>query len=273
MDLEVIRKGKSTVDCPVPLLFVHGAWHGAWCWDEHFLEYFADRGYECLALSLRGHGGSPGQERLNRARIADFVDDVAQVASTLDTPPVVIGHSMGGLVVQKYLVEHSAPGGVLLASVPPRGVIGVTLGILRSHPWLFVKGNATLDLGKLVASPALARELFYSPGMPEEDVERYAARLGGESYRGFLDMLALDLPKKGVVNVPMLVLGGELDAIFSPADVRRTAGLYDTEAKLYPDTAHNLMLEPRWREVADDIAAWLTATLTSAPTSTNDGMG
>ncbi len=111
MDLEVIRKGRRTPERPVPLIFVHGAWHGAWCWDEHFPAYIsAGLGYECLAPSLRGHGGSPGGARLNRARIADYVDDVAQVASTLDTPPVVIGHSMGGLVVQKYLAEHDAPG-------------------------------------------------------------------------------------------------------------------------------------------------------------------
>jgi pimeloyl-ACP methyl ester carboxylesterase len=259
MDLEVIRKGERTTERPVPLLFVHGAWHGAWCWDVHFLDHFAGLGYECHALSLRGHGGSPGGDRLNRATVKDYVADVASVAGGLDTSPIMIGHSMGGLVVQKYLAGHDAPGGVLLASVPPRGVIGVTLSILRKHPWLFVKGNATLDLGKLVATPALTRELFYSAGTSDEDVERYSARLSGESYRGFLDMLALSLPRKGTVTAPMLVLGGELDAIFSHSDVRATARMFGTEATIYPATAHNLMLEPRWREVADDIEAWLSS--------------
>jgi pimeloyl-ACP methyl ester carboxylesterase len=46
-------------DRPTPLLFVHGAWHGAWCWDEYFLDFFAGRGYRALAVSLRGHGNSP----------------------------------------------------------------------------------------------------------------------------------------------------------------------------------------------------------------------
>jgi pimeloyl-ACP methyl ester carboxylesterase len=54
--LEVIDKGCSSESHPVPLLFVRGAWHGAWCWDEHFLEFFVDKGYRAVALSLRGHG-------------------------------------------------------------------------------------------------------------------------------------------------------------------------------------------------------------------------
>lgn len=57
--LEVVDKGSCTEAHPVPLLFVHGAWHAAWCWDVHFLDHFADRGYRALAVSLRGHGGSP----------------------------------------------------------------------------------------------------------------------------------------------------------------------------------------------------------------------
>ena len=56
--LEVIDKGSATDSHPVPLLFVHGTWHAAWCWDEHFLDFFADKGYRAVALSLRGHGAS-----------------------------------------------------------------------------------------------------------------------------------------------------------------------------------------------------------------------
>ena len=51
--LEVIAKGRTGESHPVPLLFVHGALHAAWCWDEHFLDFFADKGYHALALSLR----------------------------------------------------------------------------------------------------------------------------------------------------------------------------------------------------------------------------
>src|SRR6516165_7262546 len=60
--LEVIDKGSCTEAHPVPLLFVHGGWHGAWCWDDQFLGYFADAGYRAVSMSLRGHGASPPNE-------------------------------------------------------------------------------------------------------------------------------------------------------------------------------------------------------------------
>ena len=59
--LEVVDKGSATESHPVPLLFVHGAWHASWCWDEHFLDFFADKGYRAVALSLRGHGKAQHQ--------------------------------------------------------------------------------------------------------------------------------------------------------------------------------------------------------------------
>jgi pimeloyl-ACP methyl ester carboxylesterase len=100
-----------------PLLFVHGAFHGAWCWDEHFLDFFAERNYHAVALDLRNHPGDPAG-----ATVADYVADVRAAADALSRPPVVIGHSMGGFVVQKYLADHPAPAGVLLASAPPYGL-------------------------------------------------------------------------------------------------------------------------------------------------------
>lgn len=92
---------------PTPILFVHGAWHDAWCWQEHFLPYFAQHGYVAHALSFRGHGNSAGRERLRWSGIADYVTDLAQVVQRLPTPPILIGHSMGGLVVQRYLERRS----------------------------------------------------------------------------------------------------------------------------------------------------------------------
>ena len=94
--LEVIDKGSCSEAHPVPLLFVHGSWHGAWCWDEHFLDFFADKGYRAVALSLRGHGASPGKERLRWTGIQEYVDDVAETAAQLQTQPVLVGHSMSG---------------------------------------------------------------------------------------------------------------------------------------------------------------------------------
>ncbi len=258
--LEVIDKGAPTDEHPVPLLFVHGAWHAAWCWDEHFLDFFAARGYRVVALSLRGHGGSPGGQRLRWTRIKDYVADVAEIAEQLPTRPVVVGHSMGGFVVQHYLAQHSAAGAVLLASIQPKGVLRVTGRIARRYPVPFVKVNAEMRLGPLVATPKLARALFFSSGMPDEEVISYQRRLQDESYRAFLDMLALDLVDTGRVNrVPLLVLGAEHDAIVTPRETRSVAALYGTEAEIFPDMAHDMMLERGWQAVAERMQRWLTA--------------
>jgi pimeloyl-ACP methyl ester carboxylesterase len=63
--LEVIDKGSATESHPVPLLFVHGTWHAAWCWDEHFLDFFGDKGFRAVAVSLRSHGASAISKPLN----------------------------------------------------------------------------------------------------------------------------------------------------------------------------------------------------------------
>ena len=77
--LEVIDKGHCTDKHPVPLLFVHGASHAAWCWDEHFLDFFADKGFRAVALSLRGHGASSNSKPLRACSVADFVEDLVSV--------------------------------------------------------------------------------------------------------------------------------------------------------------------------------------------------
>jgi pimeloyl-ACP methyl ester carboxylesterase len=256
--LEVIDKGACTDEHPVPLLFVHGAWHAAWCWDEYFLDFFADKGYRALAVSLRGHGGSPAPKHMRKCSIADLVDDVDSVARGLPTRPVVIGHSMGGFVVQKYLETYDAPAGVLVASIPPRGAGGFLLRGMKRHPWHTVRGVATQRSRHGYGTPKLAREYFYSPYTPEPDVVRHAARLD-EEFAGKLtqDMVRRDLPKPDLVTAPLLVLGAEHDGCITQKEFHATARAYRTEAEIFPDMGHNMMLEPGWEAVADRIHTWL----------------
>lgn len=254
--LEVIDKGCTSAAHPSPLLFVHGAWHAAWCWDEHFLNFFADRGYRALALSLRGHGNSPSAKPLRSLSMADYVDDVATVASCLPVPPVVIGHSMGGFVVQKYLESRDVPAGVLMASAPPQGYLLSGIRWLRRHPWHFTKLSLTGKSLVYVSAPELARERFYSPQTPEALVTAYAARLQEESARSGCDgVIALPRPKR--VRAPMLVLGALDDGAVTPAEVRATARAYHTEPEFFPGIGHNMMLEPGWKTVAEHIDSWL----------------
>ncbi|BBY19841.1 alpha/beta hydrolase [Mycobacterium stomatepiae] len=256
--LEVIEKAPGRDVGKPPVLFVHGAWY----WDEHFLDFFAEKGYPSLAVSLRGHGKSVDPKRNHFCSIADYVDDVASVAKSLPTPPIVVGHSMGGFVVQKYLESHDAPAAVLLASVPPRGVTLFMLRRGKQHRWHTVRTLLTTKSLHLIgATPELAREHFYSRFTPEDDVVRYSAPLG-EEYAGrwFLDMLFLNLPTPDRVDTPVLVLGAENDGCFTQREVHQTARAYRTQAEIFPDMGHNMMVEPEWAQVAERIHAWLEAT-------------
>ena len=266
MKLELISKLPATMKQATPLLFVHGAWHGARCWDEHFLDYFASHGFAAHALSLRNHGDSESAGSLRWTRIGDYVEDIAAIAASLPARPVVIGHSMGGFAVQHYLSRHAAPAAVLLASVPPSGVLRTTLKLARRHPLAFLKANATWSLYPFVASAALAKEAFFSPDMNDVLADGYWRRLQDESWLAFLDMLGFDLPNPST-DAPVLVLGGGRDTIFSPGEVEATARAWRTKAEIFPDIAHDMMLEAGWRDVAARIADWLDATLPAASPS------
>ena len=136
MRLEVITRKPAGAARPTPLLFVHGAFSGAWLWDEHYLRWFAERGWEAHALSLRGHGGSEGADLVRFARLRDYVADVEQVLAEMPTPPVLIGHSLGGMIVQKLLHRHAVPAAVLMASAPPHGTLGTLFGMAFTNPTL-----------------------------------------------------------------------------------------------------------------------------------------
>ncbi len=115
MELELISREPRDSKFDAPLLFVHGSCHAAWCFEENFLPYFAAQGFSAHAVSLRGHGANVEEKKLNRVSISDYVDDVFRAAKRLPKTPVVIGHSLGGLVVEKFLEKYSAKAGILLA--------------------------------------------------------------------------------------------------------------------------------------------------------------
>lgn len=264
-ELEVIERKSSLPTERTPLLFVHGAVHGAWCWAERFLDYFADQGFNAYALSLRGHGASDGRKRLRWASMADYVDDVARAAATLPSAAVVAGHSLGGMVVQRYLERHVAPAAVLLAPGPPGGNRDEAARMGLRHPWLAIESLLTREPGRGFATPARARRFLFSPELDEEAVRRYVKLLGRESFRAMLELGYLRPDAARVRRTPLLVLGAERDYIVSPADIRRTAAAYSAEMRILPDIAHDLMLDPGWRRAAEAMLAWLTGALASHP--------
>jgi pimeloyl-ACP methyl ester carboxylesterase len=258
MELELITREPQSATCATPILFVHGAWQAAWCWDEHFLPYFAAHGFSVHALSLRNHGRSASAGPLRWRRGGEYVADVAKAVDMIGRPPVLVGHSMGGYVVQKYLEKRSVPAVVLLASVPPYGAIGASLQSVRRHPLAFLKTNLQMRLGPIVGTPDLARDVLFSDKTPAEHAYSYFPRLQDDTYLGYLDMLFLDLPRpRRIPRLPTLVLGAADDALFTPAEVRATARTYRAKGALFPAMGHEMMLEPGWRAVADTIIAWL----------------
>ena len=258
--LEVIDKGSSSEAHQAPLLFVHGATAGAWYWEENFLDFFADNGYRAVALNLRGHGGSPISKPLNKCTIADYVDDVGSVAATLPATPILIGHSMGGFIVQKYLETRTVPAAVLVSSAPPRSWFRTMWWLGRKHPWLAVKASVTRKYLGVFPTPAHVREILFSTHTPEPIVDQCFTRLQEESYRALtMDMSLLNLVRpRRVAATPILVLEGS-DVAWGPRPAREIARAYHTEAEFFPNMGHNMQLESGWQAVAERIDGWLTA--------------
>ncbi|MDX9700360.1 MAG: alpha/beta fold hydrolase [Rhodocyclaceae bacterium] len=256
-ELEVIVRapeGAPRVD--TPLLFIHGAYTAAWCWDEHFLAYFARRGFTCYAVSLSGHGQSRRHKPLDSFSINDYVNDVRDVIEQLPTPPVLIGHSMGGMVVQKYLEQATAPGAVLLCSVPPQGLLGSALGLMFSKPGLLADLNRIMGGGQ----PDLdtVRDALFHQPIDMQLLIRYAHTAQPESHRAIWDMTLFNLPHPSHMHrPPMLVLGAEHDRLIPPSQVHMTATTYGTNAEILPGLGHGIMLEQGWDKAATRIAEWL----------------
>lgn len=258
MQLEIIERTPASRTHPTPILCVHGMWHAAWCWDEHFLPYFADHGYAAYAVSLRGHGGSAGHERLRWHSLADYLADLDQAVQQMDRPPILIGHSLGGLLARRYLARHTLPAAVLLAAVPSHGALPATWRVFRRHPLRVLHASLTLNLLRLVDHPAVVRDLFYSAALPEDRLQAYAARVQNESFRAFVEMLA-PAWRRPRLTTPLLALGAANDALIAPSEVAATARTGGVTVGMFPDMAHSMILEPDWRAVADRILAWLAA--------------
>jgi len=135
---------------------------------------------------------------------------------------------MGGFIIQKYLEDHISPGAVLLSSPPPTGLLPVALKNARRHPLIFAKVSLTFRLFPLVATPQLAREAFFSDDLPDEQLLEYWKQMQDDSFRAFLDMVALDLPKPEKVKTPLLVLGVARDNMLKPGEIEATARAYNT---------------------------------------------
>ncbi len=255
-----------------PLLFVHGAMAGAWCWDENFLPWFSARGHHVFALSLRGHGASSGRESLHAFGIDDYAEDVTVVMESLPAPPVLIGHSMGGFVVQQILdgvltpsAEGAVPqmaGAVLMAPVPPGGLLGPITSMVMWDTRLFREIAFSNLSGIHPDTVDFLQEALVSGDLPPEDIARYRDLLGPESRRAIRDMLYGGIrmrTSKNETRTPVLVLGAGEDRVIPPSYAHAAARRFGVVADILPGMAHAMMLDSGWEDCARRIDTWIRA--------------
>lgn len=253
--VEYERQKKNMQEKKHPIVFVHGAWHGKWCWDKFFKPTFLSHGYEVVTFNLPGHE-QPGKIKgINKFSIGDYVTALEKEVEKLDTLPIIIGHSMGGFVLQKFLEKNTCKKAILLASVPPYGVLKTTLKFLKkpyAYPCLL-----GFNLYGLVNSLEKSRDAFFSPTLPNSELEEYTNQLCSESYLAFLNMLFPRIKMNHHLKIPILVIGAKNDILFSEKEIKNTAKKYQAEFMMIDGIAHDMMLDVGQEKVSEQIIGWI----------------
>ncbi len=267
MTLELLHYAADGQAKPVKLLFIHGICTAAWVWERSYLPYFAGLGYHSYALSLRGHGNSAGRDNVRSFGLGDFANDVDWALKQIGGSVVVIGHSLGGAVVQNYIKRGGkAAGVVLLCAAPPHGLLRASAVLLSQNPVLANELRKVLERGLRAANlDIIERGLLSEPPAPElrrqlfermDDIAETASRqvIGWTPFAP----LPWSMPK-------LLVMGCEKDQFVPAGDVRLTAIYYGERSVIVRNGAHGIMLDRNWRDAAEPLAAWLSKSFAAAP--------
>jgi pimeloyl-ACP methyl ester carboxylesterase len=244
---------------------IHGAFAGGWSFDA-LRGHFESRGFACHAPDLRHHGAAlkPGIEaQLATTSMLDYAADLCALIDGLSQPPLVIGHSMGGLLAQMLATRRPLKGMVLLAPSAPWGVLSSSLLEMIGAQALLLNGalweQAVFPIYQIAAEFTLDR-------LTREERHEAFERLGPESGRAVFETVqwALD-PNRATfvfpreVSCPVLTLVGAQDRVNPPETVRRVARRYrhrSTYAVL-GDMSHWLLTEPGWENLAVRIEDWI----------------
>lgn len=241
------------------LLLVHGAGHGAWCW-ANWMDALSRHGWDCYALSLRNHPGSravPEEQVLRGLRVDDYADDVEAVARHLvrklgAASLVVAGHSLGGIVVQRFAARQGAVGEqalpvaglILVTSVPP-----APFGPLR---------DTALPVDRPYFPDAETARTRYFHAAPKSVTDAAIRQLVPESPAVMNEYsLGRGVPINPThIRCPVLVLSAEFDGSSVPRD-RRIADFYGGDFLFCRGIGHDLMLDSGWESPLASVAAWL----------------
>ena len=237
-----------------PVLLVPGSFSGAWIWRGNFLEYFHQAGYEVAAMSFGGHGQRGWN--LWRRGLKAYERDLEAAIAQMRAPPIVIAHSLGGLIAQRVAYRRPPAALGLLSPVPLHGVADSVLALAKKSP------TSVLKLGAVALEPRLSRLVeaplgIYSSRIGKEARMAVTRRLQAESPLALGQSLFPRVIKKEPPNCPLKYWGAEGDHIIPATEVRRAARDMRAESQIFPGMSHNMQCEPDWRDVADDILTWI----------------
>ncbi|MFF7330223.1 alpha/beta fold hydrolase [Streptomyces sp. NPDC008150] len=257
---------------PTPLVFIHGLWLHATSW-QPWADLAAEHGYAPVAPGWPGEAATVAEARRAPDAVAgrgidDVTDHYAGIIGALDAPPVVIGHSFGGLIAQKLLGKGLARAAVAIDPAQIKGVKALPPAQLRSG--FPVLGNPA-NRGRSVALTAAqfrygfgnaleqaeSDELFERHTIPSPGRPLFEAAFANFS-RNSAAKVATDNADRG----PLLLISGGVDHTVPDVVTRGAYKLYAkspavTELKQFPDRGHSLTLDHGWREVATYALEWL----------------
>ena len=246
-----------------PVVFVHGAFCGAWSFDD-FREPFERLGYSTHAPDLPAHERGADMERLAQCGVHDYANALMKVMRGLSASPILIGHSLGGLIAQMAAAKADCAALILLAPSPPWGVMPSTLD---EHANAF--GMAMLgDYWRRPIPPdyQVARRTTLDR-LTREEARRAFARFVPESGRvvfetvqwGLDHTMASSAPAHEI-KCPVLAIAGGRDTVNSAGTIRRIVARFpDDQADFheFPNMSHWLVGEPEAPEVARLCLEWL----------------
>ena len=255
---------------PVPrsLLMIHGMWGRPYVW-ENFNPYFARLGYTVEAPALRHHGLGTGAapDELGRLSLLDYAGDLEAVIRKAGRKPVLIGHSMGGLIAEILASRGLARALILLAPAVPPGIGAFRPATIRIFRKLVARRRFWERPQRLGPKEAVYG-LFHR--LAPEERDRQVAAMASDSGRVLFEIALPMFDRRRAAEVeieridcPVLIITGAGDRIIPVTGPRRLAARYGVRARYVerPDHAHWLMGEPGWQEIAGICAAWLADVL------------
>ncbi|MBN9531861.1 MAG: alpha/beta hydrolase [Alphaproteobacteria bacterium] len=249
------------------VVMIHGAFCGGWAF-EHFAHAFAAAGHAVQTPDLRYHDcGTRPPAALGTTSMADYAEDLEALIAGFERPPVLVGHSMGGLLAQMLATRCEIAALVLLSPSAPWGVLPSTMFEVASAGAMFLTGSfwckPIAPNYDIAASNALNL-------LPPEERRRVFERFVPESGLATFEIMnwALDTRRATFVGAddvrcPVLCFSGTEDYVNPPPTVRRVAGRYRERATYHELNGHShwMIGEPGWEGVAARALAWLDETL------------